>query len=206
MADLEIKSGFMVGDQVFATKAEAQAFIRRPQVLGALNVLTKNNGDLSNFLLENQSDIEDIFDLGTISRVTKSERNKLNKALEHAASLNDSKLAFLVDNAEAIASSFRWPKTARMDDAAKAAAQTEQLTALANGNAQVAAYILANREGILAAFGAGVEKRAVNANATAALAAYRAEQKAIKEAKEAGEAIPADAPVATAEPVAEPTA
>jgi hypothetical protein len=184
MADTEIKQGYMVGDQVFATKAEAQNFVRRPKILAALNELTGNQTDLSNFLLSNQDEIEGIFEVGTIQRVSKSERNKLTKALEHAASLNDSKLAFLVENSEAIINSFRWPKVARMDEAAKVAAQTEQLTALAQGNGEVASYILANREGIETAYQAGVEKRQVNPNAANALAEYRARKAAEKAAAE----------------------
>ena len=192
----ELKQVFQIGDRTFATKAEATAFLRRPKVEAALNTLTGNQTDLVNFLIENQDDIEGVFDIGTIQRVSKSERNKFTKALEHAASLNDSKLAILVENAAQIVSSFRWPKTSRMDDAQKLTAQTEALTALANGNEQVAAYILANREGIVAGYAAGVEKRAVNPTAVAGLAAYQARKRAEKEA--AAAAAPATEVVAEA--------
>jgi FixJ family two-component response regulator len=196
----QIKQGFIVDGQVFATRAEAQAYLRRPQVEAALNALTSNNTDLTNFLIENQDDIEGAFEIGTIQRVTKSERAKLTKALEHAASLNDSKLAFLTDNAQALVDSFRWPKTARMDDAQKNAAILEQLTALANGNAQVAEYIVANKADIFEGYNAGVQKRTVNPAAASALAAYQARKKAEKEAAAAGN-TPAGAEAPAAETV-----
>ena len=54
----KIQQGFIVDGQVFATKAEAQAFLRRPLVTAALNTLTGNNADLVNFLIANQDEIE----------------------------------------------------------------------------------------------------------------------------------------------------
>ena len=164
----------------------------------ALNTLTGNNADLVNFLIANQDEIEGAFEIGTIQRVTKSERKKLTSALEHAKSLNDPKLAFLVDNSEAIADSFRWPKTARMDDAAKSAAILEALTTLANGNAQVAGWIVANKDALFEGFNAGVQKRTVNPAAANALAEYRAKKAAEKAAGEAGNAAGAQAPAAEA--------
>ena len=189
----QITQAFQVGDRTFATKAEATAFLRRPKIEAALLALTGGQTDLVNFLIENQSDIEGVYEIGTIQRVSKSERNKFTKALEHAASLNDPKLAILVENAEQIVTSFRWPKTSRMDEAQKVAAQTEALVALANGNEAVAGYIVANREGIEAGYSAGVEKRAVNPNAANALAEYQARKRAEKEAKAAAEAAAAPA-------------
>ena len=88
-----------------------------------------------------------------------------------------------------------------MDEAEKATAIHEALTTLANGNTQVADYIVANKAGILEGFKAGIEKRPVNPNATAALAEYQARKRAEKEANAAGNAT-AGAPVEAA-PVAE---
>ena len=197
----QITQGFIVDGQVFATKAEAQDFLRRPLITAALNALTGNQTDLVTFLIDNQDDIEAAFEIGTIQRVTKSERNKLTKALEAAAELNNPKLAFLVDNAQALVDSFRWPKTARMDDAAKAAAILEALTGLASGNEAVANYIVQNKDGIFASYQAGVQKRAVSPNATNGLAAYRARKAAEKAAGESSEApaaseAPSEAPAA----------
>ena len=185
---MEIKSVFTTPDGAqFETKAEAQDHLRKPKIKAALLKLTGNNAEMADWLLNHREDVEVAFETGTIRRVTKSEHNKLRKACEALKELEGHpKLAFLKDNVDAILDSFRWPSVKRMTDAEKATAARNTLVAASEGNEKLAEWVLANREGVLAAYDAGVEKREVNPKAQEALAAYRARKAAEKAA--AGEA------------------
>jgi hypothetical protein len=183
-----IKQGFTTPDgSTFDTKAEALNYLRRPKIQEALNVVTANDANVTDWLLNNQEAVEVAFETGTIRRVTKAEHNKLKKAVEHMVALNDPKMAFLADNADAVLDSFRWPSVKRLNPEEKAAAARNTLTAATGGNASLAEWIMTNQEGILAAYQAGVEKREVNPKATEALAAYRAKKAAEKAAAAAAE-------------------
>jgi hypothetical protein len=189
MSNVEFTPVFKTPDgRVFDTKAEAQTHIRRPKILAAMLAVVDNDNDIANFLIDQREGVETAFDAGTIKRVSKSDSSKLQKALEHAASLNDSKLGFITENAEAILASFRWPSVKRMDDAEKETAAVTSLGVLCEGNTELATYIYSKREGITEAYSAGVEKRQVNPAAKAALEAYHAKRRAEKEAAEAAKA------------------
>jgi len=170
----ELRAVFVSNDgKIFETKKEAQDYFRKPKILEALMKVTADNKELSEFLAEKQDSVVAAFDTGTIRRVTKVEQKKLDKALEALKLSDDHELRFLIDNADAISESFRWPSVKRMDDDAKVAATKASLTALAERE-DVADWILANKDSVLGAYEAGVEKRAVSPKATEALAAYRA--------------------------------
>jgi len=185
MTDI-IQQGFMVGTTVFRTRAEANDFIRRPKVIAALTKLAKGNKDLIDFLESKEDEIKKAFDTGVVSRVTKSERSRLEKCFEYLKSLNDPKLAFLADNAEAAVASFRWPTVKRLTDAEKASEMMNELTKLANQEA--ATWIVANRDAIEDAYNAGIEKKEINPKAMEALAAHQAKVKAEKEVEAAEKA------------------
>jgi hypothetical protein len=93
----------------------------------------------------------------------------------------------VVDNSEAVLDSFRWPSVKRMTDDEKAVAARNSLTALSEGNEDLANWIVANKDAVLEAFKAGIEKREVSPKASEALAAYRAKMAAEKAAKAAAE-------------------
>ncbi len=178
---MELQQAFVTPDgKVFSTKKEAQDYLRRPKIAESLKKITDNNDELVTWLVENQETVEMAFETGTIRRVTKVESNKLAKALEALKEIKDSKLAFLQDNAAAIQESFRWPSVKRMTDDEKATAARNTLIAASEGNEELANWILGNKDAILAAYDAGVEKRAVNPKAAEALAAYRAKKAAEK--------------------------
>jgi hypothetical protein len=162
--------------QFFDTKAEAVDHMRRPKILAALKSVTDGNQELTDWLVDNRETVEMAFEIGTIKRVSKGEKKKLDKALdflrdEHA---EDKKLAFLVENVEAIRSSFRWPKVNRMSPEQKKTAARNSLVAATDGNEEVADWILKNEEAILEAYKAGIEKREMPQKTLDALAAYRA--------------------------------
>ena len=180
----ELKQVYAIDGKFFDTKKEAQDYLRIPKITEQLLKVTSNNKDLTEWLVAHQEGVEAAFDTGTIRRVTKSEQKKLDKALEALKEVGDSRLAFLVEHAEAISDSFRWPSVKRMDDAEKTVAAKNSLVAIAERE-DVADWILANKDSVLAAYGAGVEKRVVSPKATEALAAYRAKMAAEKAANPA---------------------
>lgn len=183
----EIKQVFTTEDgKVFNTKADAVNYLRRPKIQAALTKLAGDNKELVEWLLENQERVEIAFETGTIRRVTKAERKKLEKAFEVLIKEygDDVKLSFITDNAAALVESFRWPSVTRMDESEKAVAARNSLVLAAEGNEKLADWIIANKDAVLAAYEAGVEKRAVNPKAAEALAAWRAQKAAEKAALE----------------------
>lgn len=182
-----IEKAFVIDGQIFATKAEAEAYIRKPKVLAALKVVTGGDATAAAWLQENQDDIESAFDTGTIRRVSKADARKLAQALKEV--LESSLTAqFIRDNHEEIASSFRWPSVKRMTEEEKAVAARNSLIAIDGSGEELAAWIIANQNQILEAFKAGIVKREVSAKAQEALAKYRAEKAAEKAAAEAAAA------------------
>lgn len=173
----------------FDTKAEAMDFLRKPKILAALNVVTGGNKELAAFLADNVETVESAFETGTIKRVTKAEAKKLEKALEALVEIQGvPALAFLQQNATAIKESFRWPSVKRMSDEEKNTQARNTLMAATDNNEELVTWILVSKEQILQAYGAGIEKRAVNPKAKEALAAYqakKAEEKAARLAEEA---------------------
>jgi len=179
----QLQQAYVVDGKIFATKAEAQDYLRKPKVMEALNKLVE--ADLAEWLYANQEGVESAFETGTIRRVTKADYKKLDKALEVLASTEDTGLAFLRDNAENIRSSFRYPAVKRMSEEEKTFAAKNTLKVLTEDNDELVDWLLENREEVLSAYEAGVEKRAVSSAAAEGLAAYRAKKAAEKAAAEA---------------------
>ena len=168
----------------FATKAEAMDHLRRPQIRTALATVTGGNAELSEWLLDHQDSVESAFEIGTVKRVSKSEKKQLQKALDELQEIDNPRLKFLQDNSEAIFESFRWPKVQRMDEDQKATAIRNSLAALEDADEELAEWVLANKDAILEAYTAGKPKRKVSPKAAEALAAYRARQAELKAAEE----------------------
>lgn len=184
----QIKQVFETPDgKKFDSKQAALDHLRRPKIKAALMNLVKGKEDLADWLIDNQESVEVAFEQGTIRRVTKTERNKLNKAIDYVVEKlkDDNKAAFLVEHSQAMKDSFRWPSVTRMTDEEKALAARNSLLATTEGNEELTTWILANKEALVQAYTAGVEKREVNPKAQVALAAYRAKKAAEKAAKEA---------------------
>ena len=181
----ELRQVFTTPDgQQFDTKREAQDYLRRPKILEAINkIVGSGNEELATWLVENQENVQDALQAGTIKRVSKSERNKLDKALTAVVELNNPKLAFIAENRDAILETFRWPSTKRMDDEQKAQAAKEALTLAASGQEEVADFVIEHKAAILEAYEAGRVKREINPKAMEALAAYRAKKAAEKESE-----------------------
>jgi dsDNA-binding SOS-regulon protein len=179
----------------YDSKAEAMDAMRKPAVKAALFEATGKNKELTDWLVENEEHVQVAFETGTIRRVTKSDHNKLAKAIEALKEIQDnSKIAFLQENAGAILDSFRWPTVKRMDEQEKATAARNTLVAASEGNEELANWIIANKDAVLEAYNAGKIKREVSPKATEALAAYQA-----KRAAEALAAATAAGPEALAE-------
>jgi dsDNA-binding SOS-regulon protein len=181
----ELRQVFTTPDgKQFDTKAEAMDYLRKPKIKAAMLAVTGNNAELATWLVNHQEVVEVAFETGTIRRVTKVEHNKLVKAVEALKEIQGNpKIAFLQENAAAIVDSFRWPSVKRMDDAEKATVAKNTLVGASEGNEELADWVLANKDAVLAAYGAGIEKRQVNPKAAEALAAYRAKKAAEKAAQ-----------------------
>jgi hypothetical protein len=183
---MELKSVVITPDgKQFATKKEALEYLRRPKIVAALKPIVDGNEKLSDWLVENQDQVEAAFEAGVIRRVTKVERNKLSKALDAVKELANPKLAFITEHSAEILESFRWPSVTRMSDEEKAQAAKNSLVAATDGNEELANWIIAKKDAILEAYNAGKEKREINSKATEALAAWRAKKAAEKAAAEA---------------------
>jgi len=181
-----VQAAFVTPDgKVFATKKEAQDYIRLPKIREALKALTKNNTELVEWLIANQESVEMAFEVGVIRRVSKTEHNKLEKALTAVVEANNPKFAFVVEHKAAILDSFRWPSVKRMDSEEKSAAARNSIAAAAEGNEELAKWVIANKDAVLEAYQAGVEKRQINPKAAEALAAYRTKMAEEKLAKAA---------------------
>lgn len=174
----------------FDTMKEAQDYLRRPKIKAELMKVTEGNEKLVDWLIDNQETVEMAFEVGTIRRVTKVERNKLKKALDAIKEASEPKFKFVQENADSILETFRWPSVTRMKDEEKTAAARASLIAASEGNEKLADYILQNKDAIVQAYQAGVEKREVNPKATKALEEYRAKKAAEKLAKELAEGKP----------------
>lgn len=181
---MELRQVFTTPDgKTFDTKAEALNYLRKPKIQEAMKKVTGGNAELADWLVEHQETVEMAFETGTIRRVTKSEHNKLSKALEALKEIQgNAKIAFLQENTGAILDSFRWPSVKRMDETEKTTAARNSLVAASEGNEELADWVVANKDAVLEAYSAGVEKRQVNPKAAEALAAYRAKKAAEKAA------------------------
>lgn len=172
-----IRAGFVTEDgKVFATKSEATDYLRTPLVRAALKRLAGGEQNLANFLFDQEDEIMKAFEVGTVARVTKSEKKKLQKSIDAVKAItNTPALRFLQENAAAVVESFRWPSVKRMTDEEKVAATKEMLTKLADEPA--ANWIIANKDKLIEAYETGKEKRIANPNAMAALEKARAARK-----------------------------
>lgn len=168
--------------KAFDTKAEAMDYLRRPLKAAALNKINGDNKELTDWLLDNEEAIGGTFESTKIRRVTKSEKKQLEKALEAVTAAGDKAFGFLIDNAAAIAESFRWPSVKRGDATEQAATIKAGFMSLTGDNAELADWLIGNKDAILEAFEAGVVKREVSPKAAEALAKYRAEKAAQKAA------------------------
>lgn len=184
-----IKTGYQTPDGVIHdTKAAAMSHLRRPLKARVLNALNGDNQELTDWILDNEEAIGDAFQSTTIRRVKKSEYAQLEKALAKIKETGDKAFGFVIENADAILESFRWPSVKRGTPEEQAATIKAAFMALTGDNAELADWLIANKDTILEAFEAGVEKRQVSEKAAAGLAAYRAKKAAEKQAKEAEEA------------------
>lgn len=169
----------------FETMAEAKTYLRRPKIKEALLKLTKYDEKVAAWLLDNQETVENAFETGVIRRVSKSERNKLEKALNAIVEAANPKFAFVAENADTIKEVFRWPTIKRLTPEEKDGAIRRTLMNATENEEAFVQWIIDRKEEILECYKAGIEKREVNPKAASALAAYRERKAAEKAAAEA---------------------
>ena len=187
----EIQAGFIVDGKVFETKVEAQDYLRKPQVLSAMNEITSDSA-LSELLISNKESIIDAFSTGTIRRVTKADKKKMNADFDTLEAAGLSLKFFTKENREDIINGFRYPAVQRMDAEAKAVKAKEMIVNLDGVSDELADWIVANSENIIKAYDAGKPKREIAPAAQEALEAYRARKAKEKADAEAAKATPAE--------------
>ena len=173
--------------KLFDTKAEAVDFLRRPAQTAALNKLVPEQPELVQWIIDVQDDLASAFESTKVRRVTKQEKKALEKALEAAKNIGDKNLAFLVENAQAVITSFKWPKVARGSEEEQAAALLKNVAVVTGGDEELAKWLIETREQILEAFEAGKPKREVNPGLAKYLAEQAAKKAAAAEAAEAAD-------------------
>jgi hypothetical protein len=171
---VKLADGSFVKAEVMSQR-EVADIQRQPQVLGALKVLVKD-ADTAAWLLEKKEEILTALDSGASRRVTKQERKALKAALDKVES------GFLKDNADAIVESFKWPLVKRVAEEEQTAIVLGNLNVLTGDNADMSAWLVANKDSLVLAYDAGLVKRVVPASTTAALDEYRAAKAAGPEA------------------------
>jgi Arc/MetJ-type ribon-helix-helix transcriptional regulator len=181
----QVQKGFFVDGQFYTTAKEMNEARRGPLVQAALSSLTGKNPDLVDWLTKNQNAIIASYNAGNMRRVLKNERKALTKALEYVSTTlaADPKAKFVVENANAIAETFKWPGQKRIKAEDKDAAIQEAFLELTGDNAELSAWLLSNKDALEAAYDAGIPKRPMNPKALEALAAGRAKAAAAAAAK-----------------------
>ena len=174
MSNTQVQAAFVVDGQIFATKEEANDYVRKPLIKAALMTLTGNQGDLVEWLIANQSELQDSYVAGTITRVTKAERKELKKAVDAVVASGMAGIQFIIDNADQLVNSFKWPAKARVKPEEKEAAVREAFIDLTDNNAELVDWLIANKDALDTAFEAGKTKREAPAGGQEALAAWRA--------------------------------
>lgn len=177
---------------VHATKALAERHTRKPLIMAALLALCGGQKDLADAIYNKEEELQQAFESGKVRFVSKAERAELAKSLAAAKAVLPAD-NFLVKYSEEIEGSFKWPTAKRATEEEQKAAAFEAVDALFERAEGVAAWIVNEKDRILDAFKAGVEKRVVTDQAKQGLALYRAMMDAKKALNAAREAFEKDA-------------
>lgn len=181
----KIVSKFVTEDgHSFDSRQEAEDHIRIPLITKALNELNGNNKELTEWLIAKREEVEATYESTKIRRVTKADRNKLKKALDAVVADNSKAFEFIVENADAILNSFRWPSVKRVDEAEQAEMIRKAFMTLTEENKELVDWLVANQNSVLEAFKAGEIKREINPKAQEALRQYRENRAAQKKKAE----------------------
>lgn len=179
--------------KLFDSKREAEDYVRKPLVVAALKKLEGVDAELADWLFEQRDSVAEVFEAAKVKRVSKSDKAALEAAIKLAVEtldkgdMTEKKARFLIENADQIVNSFRWPAVKRGTEEEQAAQVQAAALDLCGGEegAELASFIVANKDAILSAFEQGVVKRQVSEKAAAGLAAYRERMAAAKAAKAA---------------------
>jgi len=176
----EVKQQWLSDDKTpFNTKAEAEQHNRLPVIMNDLIVVADGQEKLAKWILDCQKHIKELFALGKVKRVTKSDRNRLQRGLKKLSEIHEDRgmgvdVAWIVENSEALVKGFKWPGQKRLKDEELQEALQEKASELTNGDQELATWIIASKDAILKAYEAGKPKREISEKAVQGLAAYRA--------------------------------
>jgi len=187
----KIEPAFIVDGKTFATKALANEYVKTPIIEAQVLKLAANDKDTAAWLLSKKEAILEAFGSTQIKRVTKQERKVLAKALDAVATAGGEATKFLVDNRDALLTSFRWPTVQRLSAEEKVAATKDAFLEVTEDNEAMADWLIANKDAIQAAF---VVKQEVSEEQ---LAKLRAGAEKAREARNANKAAAEAAKPAT---------
>lgn len=185
MSKMDLQKGWVVGDQVFKTKSEAEDYMRKPQVIAALTTLAENE-ESAEWIYANKDELVECYRAATIRRVSKADKKALAKSLETLTEEN----GFLFENKDIILEVFRWPTVKRGEGAENLI--TAALMDVCGEDENLVDWLIANKVELLEALDAGKVKQQPSQKAMEGLARYREQQAAKKAAAEAAEAAGAE--------------
>jgi hypothetical protein len=157
--------------KMFDTRADAEMFIRKPKIMAALAALTENV-QLQQLLFDQNELITQAFSTDPVRRVTKKEKEALKEAIDAIVESKDKAYKFIAENADAVLASFKWPTVKKTTPEEAILCARNTLSKEIEEEA-VVTWIVANRDKVLAAFEAGVEKKQVSQKAVDGLTVYR---------------------------------
>lgn len=182
---MAIKQIFVTEDgKQFDNKQEAVDYVRIPKVREAFANLKITDPETVDWLIKNQEEIEGSFDSGSITRVTKKDRAKIRAEFDKILA-SDLELPFVREHQQQFVDGFKYAPMARLNDEEKAVLVRQELSTLEGITDEMIGWLIANKESVLEAYKAGVEKREIPQKAMEKLAEYRAKMAAEKAAKEA---------------------
>ena len=170
---------------IHESKEAAQRHMRAPAIKAALLAVAGGQRELADKLFENEENLVEALDAGTLRMVTKAERKELAAALEIVVAAKLPKTDFIIKHSADILAAFRWPAQKRLTPEEKVVAQLAAVSEIFDGREDVAGWVVQEKDKILAAFKAGQPERKLPASANEGLALYQAMKTAEKALKAA---------------------
>jgi len=182
MTEIKKLSGYQIEgvDKVFSSRKEVEAYLRRPKIKEALDKLTKDAA-LTSWLIENAASIESAFETGAMRRITKVDAKKIETAIEAIKASKLKGTEFLIEIWPEV--DLKYKPVKRMTDSEKELTTRNSIQAIEGGTEELAVWVIATKDAILAAYQAGIVKRPI----PEALVNYRKNAAAAKVKVEADE-------------------
>ncbi len=126
----------------------------------ALSKIEGMNPDISAFLLSNKEAIKDASNIGKVTRIKDSERQKLAAQLQLCidAVEDQSKIALVVEGYDILVAGYKLPTMKRMSEEEKAVAFKNTVMSISEDDSELAEWVWTNLEEILTAYKASAKE------------------------------------------------